>query len=96
MIKMLRGFWVDERGSGETFSAIGIVIGMVVLVAIVTSIGVTTGKNKMKGVADDIKNYQIYSPEAVHASVGESGEYSDKTFEIEDGDHTIGKITIKD
>ena len=90
MIKMLRGFWVDERGSGETFSAIGIVIGMVVLAGIVVGIGITVGKTKMSGVADDITNFKVSLPDD-----GVDTNAVSETFRTIDGLHTLTEVEIE-
>jgi hypothetical protein len=99
LFETLRGFWVDERGSGETFSAIGIVIGMVVLAGIVVGIGITVGKTKMSGVAGDITEFKVYTGNGEEGSGAEINfeECADaNVFGTRNGEHTLTGVEITD
>ncbi len=87
-INAIKNFWKDQRGSGGVFQTVGLVIGVLVLVAVVTSIGITTGKNKMKGVAGEITGYHIETPAEMSTAPGDS------TFGTTSGDHTVTGISI--
>ncbi len=87
-INTVKDFWKDERGDGGVFSTIGLVIGSIVLAGVVVGIGVTLGKTKMSGVANEITDFNVEAPTTMNTSA------TDTTFNASSGDHTLKGITI--
>ncbi len=88
-INTVKDFWKDERGEGGVFSTIGLVIGSIVLAGVVVGIGVTLGKTKMSGVANEVTDFGVKAPNTMSTNA------IDTNFNATSGSHTLKGVEIK-
>ncbi|ABO49366.1 hypothetical protein Dred_0828 [Desulforamulus reducens MI-1] len=91
MLNVIKEFWNDDKGDGNTLSQVGWAIAVLGAVGLVTSIGLVGLKNKGFNFAKDFTSYKVVTPDSIDINAASPTT----TAEIIDGTTAPITVTIK-